>query len=319
MGYPGGKMGAGVFQAIINHIPPHDIYVEAFLGGGAIMLMKRPARSSIGIDIDAKVIKTFSNLATLDLVLLQVDAIRWLELQKFTPSTFIYIDPPYLMHTRSRPERIYTHEINEGDHKVLLDVIRKLKGMVMISGYPNAMYDDALSRWTTATFMTTNRGGQHVTEKIWMNYPPPIQLHDYRYLGDNFRERERIKKKKKRWQARLLNMPDLERLALAAAIAEISEPGHPRQIRRTAPAVKTDYDLIFDDSKAYLKEIRAFTGLDASPTTQDPITVDGGTRSPKPSIQPGTPKPQHVVVAEASSAGKNHKAWCYTARSRKAP
>jgi len=26
-----------------------------------------------------------------------------------------------------------------------------------------------------------------------MNYPPPAKLHDYRYLGNNFRRRERIK------------------------------------------------------------------------------------------------------------------------------
>lgn len=31
--YPGGKSGAGVYQAIINQLPPHSTYVELFLGG----------------------------------------------------------------------------------------------------------------------------------------------------------------------------------------------------------------------------------------------------------------------------------------------
>ena len=61
------------------------------------------------------------------------------------------------------------------------------------------------------------------TEWIWMNYPPPVELHDYRYLGDNFRERERIKKRTKRWVARLKKMPVLERKAFLSAISSPSE------------------------------------------------------------------------------------------------
>jgi site-specific DNA-adenine methylase len=34
MRYPGGKGGAGVYQTIINNIPPHDTYIETHLGGG---------------------------------------------------------------------------------------------------------------------------------------------------------------------------------------------------------------------------------------------------------------------------------------------
>jgi site-specific DNA-adenine methylase len=47
MTYPGGKNGSGVYQQIINQIPPHEIYVEPFLGGGAILRMKKPAAKSI--------------------------------------------------------------------------------------------------------------------------------------------------------------------------------------------------------------------------------------------------------------------------------
>jgi hypothetical protein len=43
MVYAGGKNGAGVYQTIINLMPPHDVYIEPFLGGGAIMRQKRPA------------------------------------------------------------------------------------------------------------------------------------------------------------------------------------------------------------------------------------------------------------------------------------
>ena len=40
MTYPGGKNGAGVYQAIICQIPPHQVYVEPFLGSGAVMRLK---------------------------------------------------------------------------------------------------------------------------------------------------------------------------------------------------------------------------------------------------------------------------------------
>lgn len=38
MSYFGGKAQDGVYQTIINQIPPHQIYIEPFLGGGAIKL-----------------------------------------------------------------------------------------------------------------------------------------------------------------------------------------------------------------------------------------------------------------------------------------
>lgn len=199
------------------------------------MKMKRPARASIGVDIDAGVIKNAQDLDTPNLTLLQEDAINYLKSVLFFPDTFIYCDPPYLMSTRSSGRQIYAHELTDQDHIDLLQAIKRLDCMVMVSGYPNAMYDDALSSWHGATFQTTNRGGGRVTEKLWMNYPTPYRLHDYRYLGMNFRERERLKKKKNRWVKRLLSMPEPERYMLATAIAEVDGLGQHRQKERTTP------------------------------------------------------------------------------------
>jgi 16S rRNA G966 N2-methylase RsmD len=55
--YPGGKGGAGVYQTIINQMPVHTTYLEPFLGGGAIMALKRPAQWNIGIDLDAEAVR----------------------------------------------------------------------------------------------------------------------------------------------------------------------------------------------------------------------------------------------------------------------
>ena len=67
--------------------------------------------------------------------------------------------------------------------------------MVMISGYWSALYADALQGWHTVSFQAMTRSGKPATEWLWMNYPEPAALHDYRYLGADFRERERIKKR----------------------------------------------------------------------------------------------------------------------------
>lgn len=52
MAWPGGKDGAGVAQRLINEIPPHDVFVSAFLGDCAVLRKMRPARLSVGIDLE---------------------------------------------------------------------------------------------------------------------------------------------------------------------------------------------------------------------------------------------------------------------------
>ncbi|MBK8768461.1 MAG: hypothetical protein IPM01_29465, partial [Burkholderiaceae bacterium] len=53
MRYPGSKALPGVFQTIINNIPPHQTYIETHLGGGNILERKKPAQRSVGVDLDA--------------------------------------------------------------------------------------------------------------------------------------------------------------------------------------------------------------------------------------------------------------------------
>jgi hypothetical protein len=118
---------------------------------------------------------------------------------------------------------------SEAEHERLLRLILTLPCMVMISGYRSELYDCMLSKWRRAEFYTTNRAGQRTLESVWLNFPPPLELHDYRYLGQGFRERERIKRKRERWKAKLLRMPELERHAVLAAVSELRQ-GASRQM-----------------------------------------------------------------------------------------
>jgi len=228
MTYAGGKAGSGVYQQIINQIPPHEVYIEPFLGGGAVLLAKKPASSSIAIDVDGHVVAEWSlyaKLASQDLTVICGDAISYLQNRRYDHATFVYCDPPYLFDVRSSKRRIYTYEFGDvGQHEKLLAVLKSLPCMVAVSGYWSSLYESTLHapQWRSISFNAKTRAGV-AREWLWMNYPEPVELHDYRYLGQNFREREKITRQKRRWRARLLKMSPLQRYALLSSIAELGD------------------------------------------------------------------------------------------------
>lgn len=221
--YPGGKNA--VYQKLINLIPPHRVYIEAFAGSAAVARYKRPARENILIEIDPEQVKalTAGNGERTRWEIVHGDALAFLRSYPFQGDEFIYADPPYVLSSRRQHRQLYRYELTDEQHEDLLDCLKALPCHIMISGYWSELYGQALAGWHTATFETMTRGGSLATEWLWMNYPTPVELHDYRYLGDNFRERERIKRKKQRWVKRLEKMDILERRSLLAALGEVEQ------------------------------------------------------------------------------------------------
>jgi site-specific DNA-adenine methylase len=220
MKYLGGK--GQTFQKLINLMPPHDVYIETHLGGGAVIRNKEPTKRNIGLEIDPKVNEMWSEEEKRGLEIIESDAVNYLKSYKFTGNEMIYCDPPYLRETRRRKRKFYKFEYTVEQHMELLQVIKTLPCMVMISGYESGLYKEMLKEWHIHTFQAKISIGV-ATEWLWMNYPAPSQLHDYRFLGDNFRQRERLKKKKENWVSRLKSMPVLERQALLFAIESMKE------------------------------------------------------------------------------------------------
>lgn len=209
MRYPGGK--GKTYQHLINLMPPHEVYIECFLGGGSVLRHKKPARASIGIDLDERAIAGCAPLrATVpDLSLVQQDALAFLRGYAFEGTELVYADPPYLAQTR-RGGRLYRHEYTDEQHVALLDVLRELPCAVMISGYDSPLYRSRLRGWRRSTF----RSKTHVDvreESVWMNYPVPAALHDARFLGDSFRERQQIQRRLATLRRRVHAMPAPER------------------------------------------------------------------------------------------------------------
>lgn len=223
MRYDGGKGAMGVAQWIINQIPPHRVYIEPFLGGGAVLRLKAPAAAAIAIERDARALVAWEKINIPDLRVIHGDAISWLARFKPRGDEFIYCDPPYLFSTRTSKEPIYRCELTDAQHERLLSILKRLRCSIAVSGYWSELYARALIGWRSTQFLTTKRNHERAEEWLWMNYPEPIVLHDYRYLGRNFRERERIKRKKGRWKRRLAAMSILERRSIMASLAELED------------------------------------------------------------------------------------------------
>jgi site-specific DNA-adenine methylase len=216
--YPGGKGGAGTYQKIINNMPPHQTYIEAFVGGGSVFKRKKAADTNIIIDADSRVIDSWEK-SGLPAAVTAIcgDAISFLKNYDWQGGELVYCDPPYVISSRTGGE-LYDHEFTDEQHEKLLDVLNSLPCKVMISGYHSKLYASRLKNWHLTTFGSMTRRGMAL-EHLWCNFPPPIELHDYQYLGDDYRERERIRKKVNRWTNKLETMPKLERQAIMAALS----------------------------------------------------------------------------------------------------
>lgn len=101
------------------------------------------------------------------------DALAVIE-QHDSAETLFYIDPPYMHGTRvmNGSTQYYQHEMTDGDHVRLLDMVSKLKGMVILSGYHSDLYDDALVGWgrfEKKSAAAAHRGTAMRTEVLWIN------------------------------------------------------------------------------------------------------------------------------------------------------
>lgn len=200
--YPGGK--GKCFQRIINIFPPHNVYIETHLGGGAVLRNKRAATRSIGIDRDGDVISfwrsTYPQLAEY----VHGDAIPLLRSYEFKGSELVYCDPPYLPSARRR-NRVYRHDLSEPDHCALLETLVLLPCFVVLSGYHSKLYESRLKDWTCLKFLAKAQHGL-CEECLWFNYPLPERLHDTRFFGANYRERQDFRRRMERLRQRILRL-----------------------------------------------------------------------------------------------------------------
>lgn len=58
-----------------------------------------------------------------------------------TDKTIFYIDPPYMLSTRTKSgQKLYSHEMDDDQHNKLINALLDVKGKVILSGYDSDMY-----------------------------------------------------------------------------------------------------------------------------------------------------------------------------------
>ena len=92
--------------------------------------------------------------------------------------TFFYMDPPYVLETRKSGG--YNFEMSDADHERLTNTILDVKGKVLLSGYPNPIYDQlGWRRQDLTTSCFSAHGSVQETERtecLWRNYETQLPL-----------------------------------------------------------------------------------------------------------------------------------------------
>jgi len=93
--------------------------------------------------------------------------------------SLFYLDPPYVLSTRSGSEGIYAGEMSDQEHEELVDICLRLKGKVILSGYQNEIYRRLeesgwirLDKEVSLRSRVVGKGeekGKRV-ESVWLNY-----------------------------------------------------------------------------------------------------------------------------------------------------
>lgn len=91
------------------------------------------------------------------------------------PETLHFVDPPYQQSLRimsSGKERCYRYEMTDSQHRELLEHLRGLQGMVVLTTYPSDLYERVLKDWScfaTKARASAGRGGTSRIEVAYLN------------------------------------------------------------------------------------------------------------------------------------------------------
>ena len=84
--------------------------------------------------------------------------------------TLFYLDPPYVLQTRSQ-KKAYSHEMTDDQHREFAELLYQVKGYVILSGYPTAVYRELFEEkgWEKLERKARVMGGGSKTECLWLS------------------------------------------------------------------------------------------------------------------------------------------------------
>lgn len=104
-------------------------------------------------------------------------------------NVFMYLDPPYILGTRSGKQ--YKYEMTDSEHEDMLKLVLKSKAKIMISGYESDMYNNYLSGWHKEYFQSCAEHHGTRREVVWMNYEQNQQLSLFSYFDSKIENGEK--------------------------------------------------------------------------------------------------------------------------------
>lgn len=252
--YFGGKGAEGIWQWHINNTPPHRVRIVPFAGHCFLSRKMAGCEQIVLCDLDAEVIDWWRSSGQLPpnavlhhgcgLELIRSTLSPGLSsLPAGSPETslvanivrngdgisresvFVYVDSPYHPDTRTSRHR-YPFDMGAEQHSRMIEFLSQLDVPVMVCGYAHPEYNATFGDWIRKTQNAMTRGGPR-TEVIWMNYQTTA-LHDYRWLGSNFRERDKLTRRERRMIAKLAGLPHMERQRFLSIVGtefpEVADP-----------------------------------------------------------------------------------------------
>ncbi len=111
-----------------------------------------------------------------------LDVIR----QRDGADTLFYVDPPYPHETRGAKlkhgalHNAYAHEMDDDAHGALLELLTRLTGLVVLSGYRSPLYDFWLAGWRRVERKAYAHGALPRIECLWINPAADAALREAR-------------------------------------------------------------------------------------------------------------------------------------------
>lgn len=103
------------------------------------------------------------------LLRVQIECRDWRDILNIYDSknTLFYLDPPYVITTRKSGN--YNYELTDKDHEELVNMLLKIKGKAVLSGYANKIYKKLEdNNWNRIDFDISHGKNYKRTESIWI-------------------------------------------------------------------------------------------------------------------------------------------------------
>ena len=97
-----------------------------------------------------------------------------------TARTLFYLDPPYVHNSRG-DTAAYGHEMSDDDHRELANLLHRIQGRAVLSGYRCPLYDELFAEWrrVDAPEKICNSSKGIRTESLWINFDPIVGFDGY--------------------------------------------------------------------------------------------------------------------------------------------